>query len=264
MVRGGMYYELKEDYPNALDCYIQGQEHAKVSELLIRNAETFPGMAHYREMEKYYRKLPQSDILASPALIQGMSMLCAMSGDYEGSERWYKTLERFAQNCGPQDAVLTQARSCLIWLDISLPQRGVETLAEAFPKISRMVRRKELVLRSFSATSGLPSIVNGGKDFSDWCTKDDQMFKTMSGPLPVGPGQIRRRAGGKRCCGEQVRKGRGYLRAFAGFGAAHGRNSEQRYAGDGVRDNCSAGQEPDDFRQGGGCQADPAGIAPAI
>lgn len=183
MVRGGMYYELKEDYPNALDCYIQGQEHAKVSELLIRNAETFPGMAHYREMEKYYRKLPQSDILASPALIQGMSMLCAMSGDYEGSERWYKTLERFAQNCGPQDAVLTQARSCLVWLDISLPQRGVETLAEAFPKISRMVRRKELVLQSFSATSGLPSIVNGGKDFSDWCTKDDQMFKTMSGPL---------------------------------------------------------------------------------
>ena len=151
MVRGGMYYELKEDYPNALDCYIQGQEHAKVSELLIRNAETFPGMAHYREMEKYYRKLPESDILASPALIQGMSMLCAMSGDYEGSERWYKTLERFAQNCGPQDAVLTQARSCLIWLDISLPQRGVETLAEAFPKISRMVRRKELVLQSFSA-----------------------------------------------------------------------------------------------------------------
>lgn len=114
MVRGGMYYELKEDYPNALDCYIQGQEHAKVSELLIRNAETFPGMAHYREMEKYYRQLPQSDILASPALMQGMSMLCAMSGDYEGSERWYKTLERFAQNCGPQDAVLTQARSCLI------------------------------------------------------------------------------------------------------------------------------------------------------
>lgn len=140
-------------------------------------------MAHYREMEKYYRKLPESDILASPALIQGMSMLCAMSGDYEGSERWYKTLERFAQNCGPQDAVLTRARSCLVWLDISLPQRGVETLAEAFPKISRMVRRKELVLRSFSATSGLPSIVNGGKDFSDWCTKDDQMFKTMSGPL---------------------------------------------------------------------------------
>ena len=30
-----------------------------------------------------------------------------------------------------------------------------------------MVRRKELVLQSFSATSGLPSIVNGGKDFSE-------------------------------------------------------------------------------------------------
>lgn len=56
--RGGLYYELKEDYPHALECYTKGGDHSKVSELLIRNAELHPGMGHYREMEQYYRPCP--------------------------------------------------------------------------------------------------------------------------------------------------------------------------------------------------------------
>lgn len=85
--RGGMYYELKEDYAHALDCYAKSGDHTKVSDLLVRNAELHPGMGHYSEMEKYYRNLPESEILAAPALMQGMSMLCALAMDYEGSER---------------------------------------------------------------------------------------------------------------------------------------------------------------------------------
>ena len=44
-------------------------------------------------MEKYYRSLPEAEILASPSLMQGMSMLCALVMDYEGSERWYGELQ---------------------------------------------------------------------------------------------------------------------------------------------------------------------------
>mgnify|MGYP004630236461 FL=1 len=59
--RGALYYELKEDYAHALECYTLGGDHARVSELLIRNAELHPGMGHYSEMEKYYRSLPESE-----------------------------------------------------------------------------------------------------------------------------------------------------------------------------------------------------------
>lgn len=85
--RGALYYELKEDYAHALECYAKSGDHAKISELLIRNSELHPGMGHYSEMEKYYHALPESEILASPSLMQGMSMLCALAMDYEGSER---------------------------------------------------------------------------------------------------------------------------------------------------------------------------------
>jgi len=181
--RGGLYYELKEDYAHALECYTSGGDHSKVSELLVRNAELHPGMGHYAEMEKYYRSLPEAEILASPSLMQGMSMLCALVMDYEGSERWYGELQKFVEHCGRQDAAGTRARGRLAWLDISLPQRGVKGLTETIPAVFRLLTNKEVALPSFSVTSALPSIMNGGKDFSEWSKKDDLLYKTIR--LPV-------------------------------------------------------------------------------
>lgn len=180
--RSGLYYELKEDYPRALDCYSKGGDHSKVSELLIRNAELHPGMGHYHEMEKYYRALPEQEVLASPSLMQGMSMLCALASDYAGSERWYEELRQFAQRRGRGDAAGRQARSRLAWLDISLPQRGVEGLTESIPAAFRLMVSKEVVLPPFSVTSALPSIMNGGKDFSEWSKRDDMLYHTLRIP----------------------------------------------------------------------------------
>ena len=181
--RGGMYYELKEDYAHALDCYAKSGDHTKVSDLLIRNAELHPGMGHYSEMEKYYRSLPEPEVLSSPALMQGMSMLCALAMDYEDSERWYRELQEFARRCGKDDAAGKQARSRLAWLDISLPQRGVEGLTETIPAVFRVLTNKEVALPPFSVTSALPSIMNGGKDFSPWSKKDDLLYNTIRIPV---------------------------------------------------------------------------------
>ena len=181
--RGGLYYELKEDYARALECYTQGGDHTRVAELLVRNADLHPGMGHYAEMEKYYRGLPETEILASPSLMQGISMLCALAMDYEGSERWYGELKKFAEHCSRQDAAGKQARGRLAWLDISLPQRGVNGLTETIPAVFRLLTNKEVALPSFSVTSALPSIMNGGKDFSEWSKKDDLLYKTLR--LPV-------------------------------------------------------------------------------
>lgn len=181
--RGGMYYELKEDFVHAMDCYIRGGDHSKVSELLIRSAELHPGMGHYYEMEKYYHSLPEKEILASPALMQAMSMLCAMEMDYEKSEQWYEALKQFAEQCDRMDAGGRQARSRLAWLDISLPQWEVSGLTDTIPAVFRLLRGKEITLPPFSVTSTLPSIMNGGKDFSDWSKKDDMLYQVLRIPV---------------------------------------------------------------------------------
>lgn len=183
LVRGGMYYELKGDYEKALDCYSRGKDHSKVSEILIRNGESHPGMGHYSEMEKYYRSLPESEILESPSLMQGMSMLCALSTDYENSERWYHELEQFAAKCKKQDGVLRQIKSRIAWLDISLPQRNTDKMIQIIPSVFRLITNREVKLPPFSVTSTLPSIMNGGKDFSPWSKNDDLLYKTMRIPV---------------------------------------------------------------------------------
>lgn len=181
--RGGLYYELKEDYSHALECYTMAGDHSKVSELLVRNAELHPGMGHYSEMEKYYRSLPEQEIAASPALMQGMSMLCALAADYEGSERWYQALSQFARCRAKSDAAGRQARGRLAWLDISLPQRGVTGLTAIIPSAYRLLVNKEVTLPAFSVTSALPSIMNGGKDFSEWSRRDDLLYQTIRVPV---------------------------------------------------------------------------------
>lgn len=181
--RGGLYYELKEDYGHALQCYAKSGDHSKVSELLEKNAMLHPGMGHYYEMERYYRDLPENEILNSPALMQSMSMLEAINMDYEASERWYQALQKFADCRSKNDAAGREARGRLAWLEIGLPQRSTVSLLKTIPAVFRLIANREIELPPFSVTSALPSIMNGGKDFSDWSKKDDLLYKTLR--LPV-------------------------------------------------------------------------------
>ena len=181
--RGGLYYELKEDYAHALEYYSKGGDDSKVSEILVKNSQLHPGMAHYDEMEYYYRHLPEDKILASPALMQGMCMLCSLCTDYQGSERWYKELQHFAELRKRSDASAKEARSRLAWLDISLPQRKMNGMLDSFSRAFRLMCTKEVALPPFSVTSTLPSLMNGGKDFSEWSKKDDLLYKTMKIPI---------------------------------------------------------------------------------
>ena len=181
--RGGLYYELKEDYGRALQCYAKSGDHSKVSELLEKNAMLHPGMGHYYEMERYYRDLPENEILNSPALMQSMSMLEAINMDYEASERWYQALQEFADCRSKNDAAGREARGRLAWLEIGLPQRSTVSLLKTIPAVFRLIANREIELPPFSVTSALPSIMNGGKDFSDWSKKDDLLYKTLR--LPV-------------------------------------------------------------------------------
>ena len=180
--RGGLYYELREDYPHALDCYIQGGDTFKVSEMLVRYAELHPGLGNYSALARYYRALPDAQIAASPALMQGMSMLCALSMDYEASERWYRELEQYAARREHTDSAQQQARSCLAWLDISLPQRDVTSLTKTIPAVYRLLQDRKLTLPAFSVTGSLPSVLNGGKDLSEWCVKDDAHYAALRRP----------------------------------------------------------------------------------
>ena len=178
--RAALYYELHDQFKPALDCYTKCGEYHKISQLLIKNSSLHPGVAHYEDMEPYYRALPREQILASPVLMSGMSMLCAMCMDYEGSEEWYRELERYAAGMKRTHPEYRTVRSRLAWLDIGLPQRNVNNFLAQIPALGRMLASRELMLPEFSVTSRLPSIMNGGKDFCAWSKRDKEIYRKYS------------------------------------------------------------------------------------
>jgi len=181
--RAALYYELHDELYKALDLYALAGEQSKVSALLVKNAEQHPGIGHYHEMQNYYFALPREEILKSPSLMCGMSMLTAMCMDYEASEGWYSELQSCAARLKKTDAEYKSIQGKLAYLDIALPQRVSRGLIEVVGNVFRVMTDKQLKVPSFSVTSTLPSIMNGGKDFCEWSKKDDLLYATMRKPL---------------------------------------------------------------------------------
>ncbi len=183
--RGALYFELKNQFGEAIEYYTKSGETDKVSEILIKSTYLHPGMGHYENMEKYCFALPEKRIAESPALMQEMSMLHALRADYEESDRWYRELESFAAERRKGDAAAREAKERLIWLDVALPQRGVTDMVDIIKRAFKLISNKEIKMQPLSVTSALPSIMNGGKDFSDWSKKDDFLYATIRLPVEV-------------------------------------------------------------------------------
>lgn len=183
--RGGLYYELRGDYAKALDFYTKSKEENRVSELIIKIISLHPGMGHYEDLEKYYLTLSDEVIKASPALMQGKSVLCALSADYDGAEQWYDELKMFEQMRRYDDAAAIEARNRLIWLDISLPGRDMSEMADTIKRAYDGLMNKQITLMPFTVTSTLPSVLNGAKDLSDWTKNTEEMYESLKQPLEV-------------------------------------------------------------------------------
>lgn len=181
--RAGLYYELHDQMKSALDCYSRAGNQRKISELLVKNAELHVGVGQYLEMEKYYFAMPKEEILRSPTLMAGMSMLSSLFMDYEQSEYWYEALQSFFGRLKKSEPEYKNAQGRLAYLDIALPQRGCNGLLEVISKVFQVMSDKQLKLPAFSVTSTLPSVMNGGKDFCAWSKKDDLLYATMRKPV---------------------------------------------------------------------------------
>lgn len=205
--RAGLYYELRDDYGRAMDCYIRCGDHQKVSELLVKNAEMHVGAGHYYEMEPYYEALEEKDVLRSVPLMCGMSMLSSLNMDYEASERWYAALQSYAAGLQKSDAEYKEAHSRLAYLDIALPHRGSKGLAELFSSVFRVMTNREIVLPAVSVTSTLPSLMKGGKDFCDWSKRDELLYATLRKPVESVLGRDGVGLGDCALCESQFEKG---------------------------------------------------------
>lgn len=190
--RAALYYELNEDLGKALEFYTLSGDKNEIFRLLVKNTEKNPSMGNYREMKNHYFGLPREDVLKNPSLISGMSLLTALCMDYEASENWYEELQKYFDQLKVCDSEYKTVQAKLIYLDIALPQHGSKKLVPIINKIYGLFLDKQLKMPSISVTCMLPSIINGGKDFSEWFQKEESIFEIMKKPLEaiLGKGGI--------------------------------------------------------------------------
>jgi len=186
----GTYFQLHGDLPAALDCWSRNGNHAKVSELLVEHSRQHPGHGVYYQLRKYYRSLPETEVLASPELMSGMSILCSLTFEKEESEKWYSALKTYAAGLDRRNPERKTAQRLVDYLDIALPHRGSADMKNILLSVGSRLKKDGGQMPEFSVTSNLPSILRGGKDFSRWVPNDQRLYNTIRVPVAAVLGRL--------------------------------------------------------------------------
>ena len=187
--KGASFYEMKGDFPHALEYYRKAGAIQRIKEILIWNASRHPRDGHFIEMKDYYFELPREEIANSPILIAGMSMLCSMLLLPDQSEEWYGELVAFYHDKANRKEWRRDAKVWLAYLDIGLPHRGVNGILRIMKDVFTLIQKGDMVLPEFCVTGNLPSVMNGGLDFCEWSKNDTQIAKFMGKPVEVITGK---------------------------------------------------------------------------
>lgn len=179
---GGRWRAGQRDLSGALYHYRQAGSREDVLSLLIRAAQSHPGTDVCQGLKDCAGLLTEEDIAASPDLICAMSLLRSMNAEPEEAERWYEALNDYIQRMDRTDSGYARIRGLRLWLDLSLPHRGAAGLPKALLTADKLLRSKSLILPELEVTGGLPSLLRGGRDFSEWVPRARELCDNLRAP----------------------------------------------------------------------------------
>ena len=181
--RGADYYEMTGDIVNALKYYKMAGAAQRIKEILIRNVSVHPGIGHYVETREYYLALSDDEVREYPVLMAGMSMMYDLILMRDKSEKWHEELEKFCRGKNISRERRREGNTWLAYLDIALPHKGTKGILRTMRNVFTLLKKGDIALPEFCATGNLPSIMNGGLDFSEWSKNDIQIARFMGRPL---------------------------------------------------------------------------------
>ena len=130
----------------------------------------------------HYRLADREDILRSPELIHDMSMLHSMALAPEEAEWWYQTLKNHLRRMERGGKDYKRVRGLLFSLDLGLPHRDTAELPKRILAADKLLQSRSLVLPAMNVTGGLPSLLRGGRDFSQWVPRARELYDAIRAP----------------------------------------------------------------------------------
>ena len=177
------WYEKEGRLVEAAGYYEKLGDTKRILDLLVRNSRKHPGISQYHALRHHYEKLPEDMILKEPALITGICYLKSMTMRPEESEQWYRELEQFENNETTAPEKKKAARAYRCYLDIGLPHRAGAGMIRIMKSTLRLMHEHGFELPEFSVTDNIPSLLDGGLDYSEWTRSAGRILGFMEGVL---------------------------------------------------------------------------------
>lgn len=122
----------------------------------------------------------------SPVLMSGMgNALFTLNEDQERVSTGIRSCVTMKTKPLLCSASKEEAKIQRLYLDISLPHRGTKKTIEILKNAALLMTSQNFKLPEFSVTSNLPSIMNGGKDFSKWSLRDKELAVLLRKPVEL-------------------------------------------------------------------------------
>ncbi|MCR4823515.1 MAG: LuxR C-terminal-related transcriptional regulator [Treponema sp.] len=172
-IKAADWFNERNQLDKALALYKKAASTEKIRQVLIKNSYQNPENGLFLSLSSYYFDLSKEEIESEAILMCGMSMISSMLFKIEESEYWYQDLKAHLSTYSREKEL--EANIMLDYLDIALPHRPISNILEKLKEISGKLTSKSLKLPDFSMTSNLPSLLNGGKDFTDWILIKNKM-----------------------------------------------------------------------------------------
>lgn len=116
----------------------------------------------------YYHMMTCEELTASPYLMCGISLLCALERDRERSDYWYTVLCRYVEEMDGVGAEQQTALGLCVFLEFILPQKTVENVCGALSSIAEQAADGTSILLPLFMTGAQPSLLRGCRDWSEW------------------------------------------------------------------------------------------------
>ncbi|MDE6590493.1 MAG: hypothetical protein K2K53_09180, partial [Oscillospiraceae bacterium] len=182
LLTGGRWCIARQDFPGALYHYQQAGGQRELLDLLIQTARLHPDIEVCRGLRDCVGLLNEEDILQSPDLMCAMSLLRSAALEPEESERWYQALSRYLRRMDRRDGDYKRVRGLRSYLDLCLPHREMAGLPKVILGADKLLRSKALVLPETDVTGGLPSLLRGRRDCSQWIPRAQELYGAIRAP----------------------------------------------------------------------------------
>ena len=114
-----------------------------------------------------------------------LCMIHSMCLQETESEYWYGKLEGFYRSRSKNDPERKTAMERLAFWRIGLPHRGSKRIATTILDVLKLIQSEDQPIQCISASSGMPSLMHGAKDFCQWSKRGAQLYRAFKKPLEL-------------------------------------------------------------------------------